>query len=712
MEKEKVSKMRRTMWLAGLCVCMWVWGGLAAGLTLHVSPQGRDAWSGTLVAPNEAQTDGPLATLTGARDAVRRLRSSGPWPSEGVMIEFAAGRYEQRAAVAFERQDSGQAGAPVVYRAAPGAVVRITGGVRVKAFERVTDAAVLSRLAPEARGPVKVADLKAQGLSDYGKEPTGSKAQPCAAMQLMWGDAPMTQARWPNDGFSTVADTPQGPKGHTFTYTDERVSRWAQEDDPHGMGYWAHDWAACGIAFEKIDTATRTVTERLPGSNYGFRKGGRFYGYNLLCELDAPGEYYVDKRNGRLYVWPPTASETEAVVSVGSDLVRLTDVSNFAVRGLTFEDGRGCALRIEGGSDVSVLGCTIRNMGGSGIEIRKGERHRVAGCELAHLGNGGIGVYAGDPATLTPSRHLIDNNHIYDYARYCLTYGAAVQVGGCGNCVSHNLIHDGPHVAVLFGGRENSFEYNEVHSVCLTSGEMGAFYAGRDWTLVGNMIRFNYVHDIYNPCKQRNRAVMLDDGAAGVWVVGNLFVRIAEGVSLSAVDNVVGNNLFVDCQPALSGWQTWVTPESFVPPKGVHAQMPEGLLALPVDAAPWKDRYPELALLRDALRDRTLRAPETRTRVERNVIWGGAQEWMVHAKAYPYTTDAWMVTNNLAGVDPLCVDAAKGDYHLRADSPAFKIGFRPLPLDKMGLYASAERAIWPVKHEVRMVCSSLTGTSR
>jgi hypothetical protein len=653
--------------------------------------------------PNEARTDGPLATLSGARDAVRKLRQGGARPGEGMTVEFEAGRYEQLTTVAFDKQDSG-----VVYRAAPGAQVHVTGGVIVKAFVPVTDAAVLSRLSPEARGYVKVADLAAQGLRDYGKEPTGSKAQPGSAMQLTWGGAPMTQARWPNDGFIDVGDLPQGPKGHVFAYADERVSRWAQEDDPHGMGYWAHDWAACGIAFEKVDPASRTVAERLPGSNYGLRKGGRFYGYNLLCELDAPGEYYVDKRSGKLYVWPPDGNKAEAVVSVGMDLVRLSDVTNVVVRGLTFECGRGCAVRIEGGADVSLLGCTIRNMGGSGVEIRKGERHRVAGCELMHLGNGGIGVYAGDPDALTTCGHVIDNNHITDYARYCLTYGAAVQVGGCGSRVSHNLIHDGPHVAVLFSGRENVFEYNEVHSVCLTSGEMGAFYTGRDWTLVGNRICFNYVHDIYNPCKQRNRAVMLDDGAAGIWVVGNLFVRIAEGVSLSAVNNVVANNVFVDCQPAVSGWQTWVTPESFVPPKGVHAQMPERLFALPVLAAPWKDRYPELALLRDAARDKALRSPATRTRVERNVVWGGAQEWMVHAKAYPYTPDAWAVTNNLAGVDPRFEDGAKGNYRLRVDSPAFKLGFKPLPLEKMGLYESAERAAWPVRHAVRMLSSSLT----
>ena len=700
----------RGWWVAGMCWAMGAGAALASGLTLYVSPQGKDTWSGTSLAPNAARTDGPLATLDGARDAVRRLRKSGKMPVGGVTVEFQRGRYEQTATCAFTAEDSGTVASPTVYRAASGVEVRISGGVRLRPMKPLADTSILERLSDGARGHVLVADLKEQGLSDYGKEPTGSKAQPCAGMQLTYGDAPMTLARWPNDDFVKVADLPQGPKGPTFTYADERISRWAGEADPHGMGYWAHDWAACGIAFTKIEPATRTITQRLPGSNYGFRKGGRWYGYNLLCELDSPGEYYVDRQRGRLYFWPPAMpANGVGEVSVGVDLLRLSNVTNVTLRGLVFENGRGCAVRIEGGADVAVVGCTVRNMGGSAVEIRQGERHRVAGCELAHLGNGGVGVWAGDPAKLTQSGHVIDNNHIYDYARFCLTYGAAVQIGGCGNRVSHNLIHDGPHVAVLFGGRENVMEYNEVHSVCLTSGEMGAFYTGRDWTLVGNVINGNYVHDIYNPCQQRNRAIMLDDGAAGIRMTSNLVVRVAEGISLSAVDNVIDNNVFVDCQPAISGWQTWTTPESFIPPKGVHAQMPEMLAAVPVDESPWKERYPHLAMLRNAIRDKTLRAPATRTRVERNVIWGGPQEWMVHAKNYPRTTDAWLIgENNLAGVDPLFVNAAKGDYRLKPESPAFKTGFKPLPIERMGLYASPERAVWPVRHEVRIVCPNLT----
>jgi hypothetical protein len=328
---------------------------------------------------------------------------------------------------------------------------------------------------------------------------------------------------------------------------------------------------------------------------------------------------------------------------------------------------------------------------------------------MTRLGDGGIAAWAGDEKTLEPCGHVYDNNHITDYARFSMTYGAAIQIGGCGHAVTHNLIHNGPHVAVLFGGRENVMAYNEVHSVCLTSGEMGAFYTGRNWTLVGNVLTGNYIHDIYNPRQQRNRAIMLDDGAAGMRMTSNLIVRVAEGISLSAVDNVIDNNVFVECYPAISGWQTYETPESVTPPKGVHEQMPEQLFALPVEASPWKERYPQLAMLRNAIRNKTVRPPETRTRVERNVIWGGAQEWMVHAQNYPRSERSWMIgDSNLAGADPLFLDSAKGDYRMRPGSPAFKKGFKSLPIEKMGLYASSERAVWPVRHAVSLVCTNLT----
>ena len=49
--------------------------GLAA--EWHVSPGGNDAWSGSLAEPNAGRTDGPVATLERARDAIRERRKAG-----------------------------------------------------------------------------------------------------------------------------------------------------------------------------------------------------------------------------------------------------------------------------------------------------------------------------------------------------------------------------------------------------------------------------------------------------------------------------------------------------------------------------------------------------------------------------------------------------------------------------------------------------------
>jgi hypothetical protein len=47
--------------------------------------------------------------------------------------------------------------------------------------------------------------------------------------------------------------------------------------------------------------------------------------------------------------------------------------------------------------------------------------------------------------------------------------------------------------------------------------------------------------------------------------------------------------------------------------------------------------------------------------------------------------------------DPLFVNAAKDDYRLKPESPAFKLGFKPIPVEKIGPYQSSQRVTWPIK---------------
>ncbi|MCF7733153.1 MAG: hypothetical protein K9N23_15795, partial [Akkermansiaceae bacterium] len=82
-----------------------------AAVDYHVAPGGNDAWSGLTATPNAAGDDGPLATLTAARDAVRRYRAAHPDP-EPVRVLVAGGSYALTEPFQLGPEDGGTAAAP------------------------------------------------------------------------------------------------------------------------------------------------------------------------------------------------------------------------------------------------------------------------------------------------------------------------------------------------------------------------------------------------------------------------------------------------------------------------------------------------------------------------------------------------------------------------------------------------------------------------
>ena len=116
------------------------------------------------------------------------------------------------------------------------------------------------------------------------------------------------------------------------------------------------------------------------------------------------------------------------------------------------------------------------------------------------LGQGCVYVSGGDKKTLTPANNFVVNNHLHDYAVLQNQYSPAVQMGfkgnvAVGNLVAHNLIHHAPRDAVVYGGEDNVFEYNEIHSCAYDTADTGAFYSWNDWTIRGTVIRYNFIHD-------------------------------------------------------------------------------------------------------------------------------------------------------------------------------------------------------------------------
>ena len=79
-------------------------------------------------------------------------------------------------------------------------------------------------------------------------------------------------------------------------------------------------------------------------------------------------------------------------------------------------------------------------------------------------------------------------------------------------------------------------------------------------------------------------------------------------------------------------------------------------------------------------------AAPTGTLVEHNICLGGKWD-EIEGKARPIVT----FTTNLLDADPRFVDAANGNYQLRDDSPAFALGFKLTPSEKIGLQQTADR---------------------
>ncbi len=672
--------------------------------TLYVAPGGRDTWSGRLAAPNKTRTDGPFATIERARDEIRsrRQKRNGALPPGGIGVELAGGVYELKQAFALTASDSGTAQAPIEYRARKGATVRLVGGRRITGWTPVTDKAVLARLDPSARPNVLQASLGDMGLPSPLPDTEGSAqwGQSKPGVELFFADKPMTLARWPNaPAEAYVADVvgsakiddygARGAKEGKIIYEGDRASRWVGEKDVWLHGFWALDWADQRQKVESIDTEKHVITLAKPDHEWGYRVKQWYYAFNILAELDSPGEWYLDRAAQTLYFWPTAPVQTsDVLMSLAPTLVTLRDVSNVTLRGLTLEAARETGLTVDGGENVRVSACTIRNIGGWGVRITGARNSGVAGCDISETGDGGIDLDGGDRKTLTPGGLYADNNHIHHYSRWNPVYNAGVRLGGVGGRVSHNLIHDAPHLAIGLIGNDHVIEFNEIHSVVENASDAGVIYAGQDWSMRGNSIRYNYLHHVYGRESRGCMGVYLDDNFSSALIYGNIFNQVSRAVFLGGGrDNLVENNLFIDCDPAVNvdarglGWRA-----------NGKADLTKRLEAMPFQSEPWRSRYPELLTL---LTDDAM-APKG-TLVTRNAATGG--KWSnITREAIPYVVEK----DNFIGGDPLFADAAQADFTLRKDSPVFKTGFKPLPsVKKMGLYASPERASWPVSHPVQ-----------
>ncbi len=537
--------------LATFCILSAASYGLSG--EYFVAPYGNDQHPGT--------KEQPFATLVRARDEIRQKKDGRP-----TTVWIRGGTYFITQSLQFDAADSGTADAPIVYRAVEGEQPLLIGGMALSGWK-------------PWQGSIQQCDI----ASLPGKP---------QVRQLMFAGQRQHLARYPNfdagnpygGGWAYADGKPipmyqevPGESKRSLHYKTTDARNWAHPEDVEVFVFPRYNWWNNIVRVASIDADQRIVT--LTGDcSYPIRPGDRYYFQGAFEELDAPGEWYFDKRSGTVYFWPPESGDPlgqpghEVFVTTVATILAADKVEHVTWRGLTLECADDAAISLKNCNDCEVTGCTIRNVSnynGSAVSVNGGVRNRVAGCDISHVGRNGISLNGGDRKTLAAADHVAENNYIHHTGVF-YKQGVGIALTGVGNRAAHNLIHDCPRFGIMFTGNNLVMEYNEIRHVNLETEDTGAVYTGgRDWiSSRGTVIRHNYFHDILGYGKDASGqwvsphfawGVYLDDNAGGVDVIGNILVRCSRaGLHLhNGRDNLIENNIFVDNgqkQFEYSGW--------------------------------------------------------------------------------------------------------------------------------------------------------------
>ena len=518
--------------------------------------------------------------------------------------------------------------------------VLINGGITLDAkdFEVLNDCEK-ERLHGDAKTDVVKIDLKKYGLtradwgeiSAVGSHGTARKYDDAVieplSCELFYNDERMNVARYPNEGYIHTEEpvregkcleptggqrmdpqewanlrNPLGDIRKIDAETNERVKTWKTQEDVWQFGYPKYGWADESSPVVSINTETREMETKYV-SVFGIKEHAPYYFFNVFEELDAPGEWFLNRKDGILYLYPSSDLNTaEIILSITTkNLVKIEKANNMTIKGFTFMGTRTDAFNVVG-DNIAIDGCEIKNVAGWAAKI-DGMNCTVKNCSIHPTGKGGVYIDGGDRATLTPSGNIVTNNHIYSIAKVFQTYQPGVDVNGVACVVSHNCIHDSAHQAMMFHGNDHIIEYNEMYDVCQVADDSSAIYSGRDYTVCGNVIRYNYFHDMKSDADNHIGifGMYCDDNLGSCTTFGNIFYKCQSALLLhGGHDQVFKNNLIIDACPksqysvrfhAYGYWRTLVK-------GGKDNEIDQHWLCLakvPWESDLWRERYPHIA---------------------------------------------------------------------------------------------------------------------
>jgi hypothetical protein len=514
------------------------------------------------------------------------------------------------------------------------------------------------------------------------------------------------RARTPNNGFFRIDGASSEEKPMKLKFHGEDIKkRWTAFGEVEVVALLA--WSDIRMQIREVDEANHIAT--LSGDPRPSNKeaNAQYWVENALQFVDSAGEWYLNSRAGVLYYWPEPGEDitkAEVIAPVLEDLVILKGTPDEPIRNVKFSgiefshtdwsigtngyaDTQAAVavrgdLRAEYAQNVTIENCTFSHLAGYGIELGKGcKQFSIIGNEFVDLGAGGIRV--GEPGRPKGGaeenrNHEITDNHLHALGRvYPPAVGILIMQSGT-NHVAHNEIHDLFYTAISVGWnwgyqetpcRENVIEFNHLYDIGQGRlSDMGGIY-----TLGiqhGTILRNNLIHDV-NAFTYGGWGLYTDEGSTGILLENNVVYhcKSAGFHQHYGRENVVRNNIFaLNRENQLM--RTRAEPHtSFIFTNNIVYFDSGNLLG-----SNWgNDHY---AMDYNAYFDARLGADQDKMKFA-GAAWS---DW----KARGHDEHSVLA-------DPMFVSSEKFDFRLKPESPALKLGFKPIDLSAVGVRAKGAR---------------------
>jgi hypothetical protein len=261
------------------------------------------------------------------------------------------------------------------------------------------------------------------------------------------------------------------------------------------------------------------------------------YVENIFEELDQPGEWFYDQKEGIIYLIPPVGTNpqtAEFAFSSITDLLHLkgslaSPIKNITITGVDFTQTarsfmlvkepllrsdwtifRGGAILLDGTENIVVKNCNFYNLGGSAVFLSNYNKDdKVYSNHIYNIGASGIAFVGSPDAVRSPSfryeksipypeTDMQPGPKSLNYPQHCEAVdnlihntgtiekqSAGVQISMSSDIlVGHNTIYKVPRAGInisegTWGG--HIIEFNDVFDTVLETGDHGAFNSwGRD----------------------------------------------------------------------------------------------------------------------------------------------------------------------------------------------------------------------------------------